>query len=159
MEAMIFAHISRSLRETFPARASEWAMGVMLFNWAIVLSFNADLFQSETGLIIYQGFNDLAPQPAWAVLCLVVGGGRLIVLAINGAWRRTPHLRTVCAFISCLVWFEISIGLMQNGLFATGLAVYPVLFVFEIFNVMRSIGEAGISDANLKRVAGDGTQL
>ena len=48
---MIFAHITRSLRDTFPGRASEWALGFMLFGWAVILAANPDLhFALEVAL-------------------------------------------------------------------------------------------------------------
>jgi hypothetical protein len=152
---MIFAHFTRSLRETFPARASEWALAVIMFNWYIVLHVNDDLF--ETGAT-YHALAGIMAQSTWATLCLIVGGGRLIVLAINGAWRRSPHTRAFCAFVSALFWFEISIGAFQGGAYGTGLAVYPVLFILDTINVLRSTGEAGLSDANhAQRVKSDGT--
>ncbi|QKC83290.1 hypothetical protein [Mesorhizobium sp. NZP2077] len=152
---MIFAHISRSLRDTFPARASEWALATMLFGWSVILHASPDLFQS--GPPTYTALANIMPQSTWAALCLVVGGGRLVVLAVNGAWRRSPHARGLSAFISALFWFEITIGILQGGSYGVGLAVYPVLFLLDCYNVIRAFGEAGRSDANHKRVAGNGT--
>ena len=140
---MIFAHITRSLRDTFPGRASEWALGFMLFGWAVILAANPDLFTEGMG---YRGLAAVFHQQVWMWLCLVVGGGRLIVLAINGAWRRSPHLRGTAAFISCFFWFEVTVGIIQTGLVNTGLAIYPVLFLLDAFNAIRAMGEAGLSD-------------
>lgn len=150
----IFAHVTKSIRDTFPTRASEWALAAMLFLWSVVLNLNEDLF--ETGAT-YGALAAIMPQSKWGNLCLVVGGGRLVVLAINGAWRRSPHLRAGSAFISALFWFEISIGALQGGGFGTALAIYPVLFLLDCFNAIRAFGEAGLSDANHKRMASDGT--
>lgn len=151
---MILAHISRSFRETFQARASEWALATMLFLWSVFLHINDDMFQTGA---TYHALSNILQQSTWAALCLVVGGGRLIVLAINGAWRRSPHFRGLSAFISSLFWFEITIGILQGGEINTGLAVYPILFLLDCYNVIRAFGEAGRSDANHKRVAGNGT--
>ncbi|MDI1266808.1 MAG: hypothetical protein PS018_26445 [bacterium] len=150
---MIFAHITTSFRETFHARASEWALAAVLFNWGLVLSLNMTLFEGAS----YAELAALAPQVAWAWLCLLFGAFRLAVLAINGAWRRSPHIRSACAFVACFVWFQISMGLLQSGTWSTGLAVYPVLFFLDIFNVIRAIGEAGRSDAQHQRMAGNGS--
>lgn len=153
---MIFAHITRSLRDTFPARASEWALATMLFLWSMVLHASPGLFHS--GSATYTALANIMPQETWAALCLTVGGGRLIVLAVNGAWRKSPHARGVSAFISALFWFEITIGILQGGEHGTGLAIYPVLFFLDCFNVIRAFGEAGRSDANHKqRMASNGT--
>lgn len=149
---MIIAHLTRSFRETFPARASEWALSAMLFNWFLVLSLNADLFVTGSS---YPALAAIAEQSTWALLCMVCGGGRLIILAINGAWRRSPHMRAFGAFVSCLFWFEITIGMAQSGQWSTGLAIYPVLLLLDSWNVIRAMGEASISDATHKRVAKD----
>lgn len=146
-------HFSRSLRDTFPTRASEWALGLMLFLWAVVLISNPDVFTNGPS---YRGLEMVATQDTWALLCLVIGGGRLLVLAINGAWRRSPHMRSGAAFLSCFFWYQITIGMMQSGTWATGLAVYPVLLGLDAFNAIRTLGEAGASDNIHKRAANDG---
>jgi len=149
---MILAHLSHSLRETFPGRASEWALGLILFNWSLILTLNPELFEVSRSFV---ALRQLFDQSTWALLCLVGGGGRLIILAINGAWRRSPHARAAGAFLACFFWFQISIGLYQAGTGGTGLAVYPVLFFLDVFNVIRAGGEAGISDRFHKRVTKD----
>jgi hypothetical protein len=137
-----FAHFSRSFRETFPTRASEWAMGAILFLWSAVLTINSDFFLTAA----MHPLARVASQETWAALCLSAGGGRLLVLAINGGWRRTPHLRAVTAFVSCFFWFQITIGLLQSHSIGTGLAVYPVLFFLDVYNVFRAARDAGSSD-------------
>lgn len=140
---MIWAHFTRSFRETFPTRASEWALGLMLFLWSVILSANPTLFADSAALA---PLADIVSQRTWAVLCLIVGGGRLIMLAINGAWRRSPHLRALAAFVSSFFWFEITVGLLESGTFGTGLAIYPVLLALDIYNVLRAARDAGSAD-------------
>lgn len=153
VEAMIIAHITTSFRETFHARASEWALALVLFNWALILFLNDDLF-SGASYVVLAG---LASQTTWAWGCLAFSSVRLTVLAVNGAWRRSPHMRAACAFLSCFVWFQITLGMMQSGTWSTGMAVYPVLFFLDTFNVIRASGEAGRSDTQHRRMAGHGT--
>jgi len=140
---MIFAHFASSLRETFPARASEWALGLMLFNWSVVLSANPDLLTTSATL---RPLTDVMDQGMWALLCLVGGAGRLAMLAVNGGWRRSPHLRALSAFLSCLFWFLVSVGIIQSGQVNTGLAIYPILFILDAYNVIRAMGDAGSAD-------------
>lgn len=140
---MIWTHITRSLKETFPTRASEWALGAIIFLWAVMLSANPDLFVESRSFVPLARIFD---QDTWTLLCLAIGGGRLLMLAINGAWRRSPHLRAIAAFISCFFWFQISLGFFQAGTYGTGLAVYPVLFALDVYNTFRAAGDAGSSD-------------
>lgn len=140
---IVVEHLIRSLRDTFPGRASEWALGFMIFNWSVVLTLNPDLFAQGRS---YRELARWADQDTWAAACLVIGGVRLLVLAVNGAWRRSPHARAAAAFVSCFFWFQITLGLLGAGTGGTGLAVYPVLFLLDVFNAIRAIGEAGRSD-------------
>jgi hypothetical protein len=126
----------------------------VLFLWAIVLTWHPALFDTAPS---YSAMADLFSQNTWAIICLIVGGGRLTVLAINGAWRRSPHMRAASAFLSCFVWYQISIGLLQAETGGTGLAVYPVLLCLDAFNAIRAFGEAGKSDAIHQRVANHGS--
>lgn len=149
---MIFDHLRRSFRETFPARASEWALSVILLNWSAVLMFNDTLFRDGAS---YRFLAQVAHQETWAWLCFMAAGSRLVVLGINGAWRRSPHARAAFAFMASFFWFQITIGFIQAGTFSTGLAVYPVLLALDSYNVLRAMGEAGIIDNHHKRRATD----
>ncbi|KFB11019.1 hypothetical protein [Nitratireductor basaltis] len=152
---MILAHIKQSLRETFPVRASEWALALMLLNWSLILVLNPDLFADGAS---YRPLAAMMKQDTWALLCLVAGAGRLIFLAINGAWRRSPHLRALGAFIACLFWFQITVGFAQAGTWSTGLAVYPVLLLLDSYNVMRAVTDAAASDQRHQERARNGNK-
>ncbi|MCO6386255.1 hypothetical protein [Aliihoeflea sp. 40Bstr573] len=149
---MIFAHLKTSFRETFPARASEWALSGMLMGWSVILTINEDLFATGAS---YAKMAELADQETWATLCLYAAALRLLMLLVNGAWRRSPHLRALGAFIACGFWFQITIGFIQAGTVSTGLAVYPFLLLLDSYNAVRAAGEAGLSDKVHKR-AGHG---
>ena len=86
---MDFLHLSRSLRQTFAVRASEWALALMLLNWSVVLSASPNLFTANSS---YAPMAAVMDQETWVLVCFVAGAGRLLVLFINGSWRRTPHL-------------------------------------------------------------------
>lgn len=141
---MMFAHFGASLRETFPARASEWALAFMVFNISIVFTLNEDFFASNP--VALAGLERIMSQPSWAYLCYALGGGRLLVLMVNGAWRRSPHLRAAGAFLSTGFWFLILSGFWATGTFGFVMAIAPVLLLLDTYNTLRAIGEAGISD-------------
>ncbi|KGF71145.1 hypothetical protein LL06_00655 [Hoeflea sp. BAL378] len=150
---MDFLHISRSFRQTFAVRASEWALALMLLNWSIVLSASPELFQANAN---YAPLKAIMDQETLALVCFLAGTGRLLVLMINGAWRRTPHLRAAGAFISCFFWFQITLGFAQAEIWGTGMAVYPVLLMLDAYNVIRAITDAAIIDNHYKRAASNG---
>lgn len=149
---MLFAHITKSFRETFPARASEWALAVMLMNWAIVLTLLPNVFEQQA---YFAPMNALMKQTSWAYVCLAVSAVRLTVLIVNGMLKRSPHLRALTSFFSALVWFEISIGFLQTGSPTTGLAIYPVLFALDTFNTARAMGDAKLADTRNVRTTED----
>lgn len=149
----ILAHMTKSFRETFPVRASEWALAAILFNWSVILLLQPSLFAT---IDAFSSLAKLMPQATFAGMCGLVGFGRLVSLAINGTWRRSPHLRAFGAFLGTGVWFMISVGIIRSGSGATGLGVYPILMLLDTFNVIRAAGEAGISDHQERRVAKDG---
>jgi vacuolar-type H+-ATPase subunit I/STV1 len=140
---MIFQHATRSLRETFPVRASEWALSFMLFSWGAILLLNNDLFSLSPS---YHSFSEVMPEAAWGSVCLLVGSARLTFLFVNGLWRRSPHLRLLGAFVSCFFWFQITASFVFSGTWATGLAIYPFLFLLDVHNTLRAATDAAIID-------------
>lgn len=145
----VWTHITVSLRETFDGRASEWALAVMTFLWSVVLTYNATLFadQPQTYHVLASAFS----QSTWAVACGVVGSMRLLMLSVNGMWRRSPHMRAAGAFVTVGFWFAISYGVTTSGTFATGIAVYPVLLALDSYNVLRALRDAAVADVTVPR--------
>jgi hypothetical protein len=145
---MILIHITASLRQTFHYRASEWALACITLLWSLILLANPNLFVENPSL---RSLGSMASQDVWVSGMLVAGGGRLVVLMINGAWHRTPHLRALGAFCSCFFWLEISLGLWHSGIASTGLAVYPVLLLLDSYNVLRAAGDARLADEQYRQ--------
>lgn len=121
--------VLQHLGQTFPTRMAEWFLGVVLFNWGLILIRPEETFNYSTS---YAGLVNLAPEDWWAWGCLVVGGARLVALFINGAWvPPTYRLRSITSFLSLLFWFSISYGMMFGSNATTGLAVYPAMALLE----------------------------
>ncbi len=149
---IMLAHIAQSFRDTFQGRASEWALALVLFNWSVILTVNETLFADSPS---FAAFGQIISQDNLAMACGAVGAARLVVLGVNGWWRRSPHLRAVCSFLGAGFWFLITLGLIQAGTMGTGLAVYPVLLLLDSYNVIRAAGEAGIADLHHRQAAKD----
>jgi len=120
----------------FEVRATEWLCAAVLFCWGIVLLSSPNTFAE--GAEYYWTLERLFNQTTWGWACGVLGFLRLASLYVNGARRKTPFARMFGAFLSCFMWYQIALGLALSGVINTGLAVYPVLLIFEVYNVLRS---------------------
>lgn len=127
---------------TFRLRLSEWLLAAIMTTWGVVLLLPEATFQTNP---VYTGLARFAPENAWGLVALALGTLRLFALFVNGNWRRSPHLRSTLAFLSCFVWFQIVIGLLQVRA-STGLAVYPWFFILDVYCVYRASSDARESD-------------
>lgn len=144
----LIGHFRHSLRSTFEARASEWALASATLLWGMIVLSNPGEFAARPS---FTGFLAMAPQNIWGGCATAIGAVRLVVLLFNGSVRRSPHLRAVMAFLTCFLWMQITLGLLAGDGF-TGLAMYPVALFLDIYNVMRAAREAALTD----RAARDG---
>lgn len=134
--------ILKDLRHAFTIRLSEWAFAVILAMWGLVLLLPEPLFERET----WTAFRYLFHEETLGLLFAVGGILRLLVLAANGAWRPMYYVRAWMALSSAIVWFSITIGLLSSGRIGTWIAVYPVLFVFDVVNALRAVSDAAAND-------------
>jgi len=141
---MIFLHGWQSLKQTFPVRKAEWVNSFALLGLSIVL-LQDDLFERYAG---YAAMARFAPQEVWQWTLFMLAFGRLTVLAINGAYSRTPLLRWIGAFISCFAWWQISAGLVGN--LGLGFILSGALFAHEALNFRQAFIEhqtqAGVNE-------------
>lgn len=139
----------------FSVRATEWLCASVLFLWGVVLLSSPTAF--DQGSNYYWTLERLFSQTTWAWACGGMGFVRLLALYVNGSRRETPFARMATAFLSCFFWYQIALGLALSGVINTGLAVYPVLLVFEVYNVLRSSIDARLVYDEYTRVAVNGT--
>ena len=133
-------------QKTFPLRVAEWTMAGILISWGVVLALNPHVFDQPH----HAAMRRTAPQGVWAVVVLGVGVIRFMALVINGAWRASPHVRAACAFLSCFVWLQITLGLASVNLVTTGLAIYPWFLMLDTYNVFRASADARLADDRAK---------
>ena len=131
-----------ALRHAFIARLAEWAFAVIMALWGVVLLMPEKRFADES----WAAFGRLADETTVGLICLLLGVARLVVLAANGTWRPMYHLRALTALWSALIWFAITLGFLSAGVMGTWLAVYPVLFAFDVVNMFRATGDAAAAD-------------
>lgn len=136
-------------QQTFPLRIAEWLMSAILIGWGVILALNSDVFARSPAMV---ELAHNAPQGYWAVGMLALGLMRFAMLVVNGAWRASPHLRALGAFLTCFVWLQISFGLARSGVPNVGLAVYPWFLLLDTYNVFRAMSDARVADDRAKGV-------
>lgn len=137
------------MQKTFPLRATEWMLAGITVTMGVVLLGNLSLFETSHGLKI---LTRILPHTLAAGLILTVGVIRTMALVINGAWRASPHLRALCAFLSTFVWLQIVFSLFTGNVIVLGMAVYPWFLIMDIGNVFRAAADARIADDRAKGI-------
>ncbi len=152
---MVFlTHIRDNFADAFFPRLSEWWAAGVLMALGYVLIANPDLMlSSKAGA--YQLLLMICSQEAWADVMRVFALMRLVILLINGAWRRSPHLRAVGAFCSCFFWVQITLSVWHTAGFLFILAAG--VFVLDFANFIRAMRDARTVDyiyANARKTDG-----
>jgi hypothetical protein len=138
----------------FPIRVLDWFVAGVTLSWGIVC---LNVGQATWDLPIYDPLRLLAPQGAWGAFAVMMGLSRMTALFINGAYRRTPHTRMVGAFLTTFMWLQLSFAMFQGEYHAiAATAIYPWLFLADIYNVYRAAQDAKSADSVAKQgLAGD----
>jgi hypothetical protein len=140
---MVLAHIRDNFAAAFFPRLSEWACAVAVFGVGIVLHYNADLMVNAKSTA-YALMLSIGSQTTWAAALITFGIVRLLVLLINGAWRKSPHLRSVMAILSCFPLYTIAMSFLP--VFGISVVFASVFLGMDIVNAVRAAGDAKISD-------------
>lgn len=140
---MIVAHIRRSFVEAFFPRWAEWAAAIVLLALGWMLASHDDLMASAIAAGNGRGYRVLlaiADQGSWAFAISIFAILRLIVLLINGAWRRSPVARSGFAAVSLIFWAMIALSFFSTFGFAFIMACGWLLN--DLVNVMRAARDA-----------------
>jgi hypothetical protein len=134
----------------FALRVSDWTVACMLMVFGSILVGPQQTFQSTNA---YAFLAQMASETAWGWLCILVATCRLAALIANGTFdnfRWSPHVRFLAALGTCFLWFQISLGMMLSPVWPTGLAVYPFLFLLDLYNSFLAASEAGVVERRLR---------
>lgn len=142
-EEMNFMTLILRMKTHFQVRICEWLMAAILFSWGIQLLGQPTMFADNQ---LFVQIRTWISQPALGFLCLFYAIARAAVLVINGAWRPSPHLRALAAFIGAGFWLQISFGIAHSGRIPISLAVYPWFIILEGWTVFRAATEARVAD-------------
>lgn len=143
-----------SLHEHFPLRITDWLLSAIMLSWGLTLiAVDPQVWALPT----FSGLNWIASQLACAAVATVIGLARIAALIVNGAIRRSPHLRLIGAFLSIFIWVQLSLGVLYSELVGPGIAIFPWLAIADLFNVYRAAEDARASDDRAKRLHGSAT--
>jgi hypothetical protein len=136
---MFVAHVRDSFSAAFYPRLSEWSCAALLILIGFMLVINPGLMadgKSQAHALMLM----VGQQSAWAQALLILGGIRISVLIINGAWRRSPHLRAVLAFLSCGPLCLIALSFTPVMGISTAYVWVPL--ATDMINAIRAAGDA-----------------
>jgi hypothetical protein len=139
--------ILRLRNYTIKDRVAEWFMGGVLSAMGVGILLQPTIFTANP---VFAEFPRVAGPPEWGLGLLVVGVCRLATLTINGAWRKSPHLRMVMAGLSMLVWYQMSALSWEANTPNLNVVIYPAMLLLEIYCVYFAACDAGLSDEAAK---------
>lgn len=148
---MIFAHIKASFAEAFYPRWAEWAAAGVLLASGCMLLINADLMGAAVAAGNGRGYRlmlSVFSQPTWSVLLILFAFARLLILLINGAWRRSPWARAVSAFLACFFWAMIVLSFAPT--FGFAFVAFTGWLVTDLVNITRAMRDARTVDDALR---------
>lgn len=127
-------------------RSVEWMLACMMVAWGIGLAMPGDTMS----LPQYKMLGVLAPEPVWAAWSMSIGFVRIVALYINGSWRKTPLIRSICASLGCIWWIVLAVLFVlsrDGGPVPAGFYWFPVFIVFEGYSVSRGARDSYHSGA------------
>ncbi|HTV67502.1 MAG TPA: hypothetical protein VMF90_03100 [Rhizobiaceae bacterium] len=139
---MILAHFRATFADAFLPRLSEWAPATLLLFIGWLLTHNPELM--KPGTRGYQLLLSLFEQSTWALIFYLFGLARLSVLAINGAWRRSPWARAIMAGLSCFFWTQLTLSFLP--VFGFAFAAYSTFLAMDFINIFRAMRDARVVD-------------
>jgi hypothetical protein len=146
--------LTQGASHNFSIRVSDWFASLVMTTFGLLLVYWTGAFDANRYFAVLEQF---APSYTWGLICTLIGFGRIVALAVNGAFptfRWSWRLRFLMAMLSAFVWFQVTLGLIAASTPTTALAVYPHLFLFDLYNVFLAASEAGIAERRYRNVGG-----
>ena len=125
-------------------RALEWFSALVMLSWSATLALPGDTLAGES----FAAFRRLGmTEIAWAWAFGVAGSARVAALYINGRWPTTPLIRMAGALFGALSWAQIAWliaagALIKAGAASTGIGVYALLALADLFSIFRAAYDA-----------------
>lgn len=139
------------LQDHFAVRVADWLVAGCLVSWGMaLLGAPAEIWNHP----IHSELAKLGSQTFWGAFAMALGTVRLGALFVNGAVRRTPHLRALGAFLTLFIWSQLLLGLLASTLPSNAAIFYPWLLLADMYNVYRAAQDAKFSDLRARALEG-----
>lgn len=134
---VVGAAIRHALAEKYPTRSVEYLLAWVMIAWSGRVLWPGDIMVGLT----YQHLLAIAPEPAWGVFGLIVGGLRIVALIRNGGWKQSPMARFLCALLGLNFWLVLtalySAAIVSGAQDFPFRAAFPVFMFFEAYSCYR----------------------
>jgi hypothetical protein len=131
----VFAHLH--------TRISEWVMALVIGLWGLPLLLDEDLFKSS---FTFSGFEQTLSQTTWGMLAVLISMLRITFLIINGAWRKSAHLRAAGSILSVMFWLGVYYAYAYADFTLPVLGLVLGAIIFDFHSIWVTAGEAKKSD-------------
>ncbi|MEE7460706.1 hypothetical protein MFUR16E_04830 [Methylobacterium fujisawaense] len=131
------------IRRHFVVRFPEWWATAALLQFGWILYAPPPVFDTSPNLAVLAQW---ATEEAWGAVCLAVGAVHLLALIVNGSFPRfpySPHVRAFASFLACGLWFQVTFGIWLSGIGGTGFGTYRLIFLLEVWNLVRACQDTG----------------
>ena len=120
--------VTSRLHKTFRERSAEWVQSGICTFWGQVVLLSPGAFARPS----YAALSNMLPEQVWGWLAFLIGLFSLIVLFINGAWRRTPALRMAFSFVRLVIWAGLLMGTLSMDWSSPSMATFAGLLTHEL---------------------------
>jgi hypothetical protein len=132
-------------RETFRDRQMEWALTAGATGWGLILVRNPEVFTRP----FYAPLANMASSDGWGWAMFMLGLLGLIVLFINGAWRRTPLFRQVASIGRMFAWFALFFGCVSAAGQSPAAMIYAMIACMEAMALSNATADGLKADAGI----------
>lgn len=127
----------------FKKRFTEWLTGISASIWGLIALLEIKIFYTSP---LFSSMTQIMPGPFWAYMAFLAGILKCIFLIVNGAWRRSAHLRTFGSIITFTIWSFILVGYLKAGYVSPNAVLPLALMAADIFSIWNSAAEAKRAD-------------
>ncbi len=115
------------LRQHFRERQVDWALTAMATGWGAIVISSPETFNRPFYIPLARMFQPLV----WGWGMFLLGAIGLMVLFINGAWRRTPFFRQMTSAGRMLAWSGLLFGALSVEWQSPGAMIYAGILAME----------------------------